>query len=271
MLKKGPAILCGVKSVLAERACCHSLCKAAYNFRYSSTYTLLKRITEASTDPFWISVRHMLARLGHWHKTATTLVLRAPMFNPVIRHAIVRSMQPLRYNATRLTLDEDLRALILRVFPTFDGSSLCDFLFEEIQKADHLIKWFRSTGANAKLKTRLHAEVAMLKHFHRENMRFLNDDKYIACSKASCHCCALYFTHHPMGVVKRPSHGNIWVQWAVPIGAEGAAIDDIDIAIMRRMANTTRDITRTSLLIGARPRRMFESTIGSTTVVVQSE
>lgn len=74
-----------------------------------------------------------------------------------------------------------------------------------------------------------------------------------------------------MGVVKRPLHGNIWVQRAVPFGAEGAAIDDIDIAIMRRMANTTRDMIRTSLLIGARPRRMFESMIGSTTVVVQSE
>jgi hypothetical protein len=148
---------------------------------------------------------------------------------------------------------------------------MCDFLLEEIQKADCLIKWFRSTGANAKLRTRLHAEVTMLKHFHRESTRFLNDDKYIACSKASCHCCALYFTHHPMGVVKRPCHGNIWVQWAVPIGAEGAGIDDIDIAIMRRMANTTMDMTRASLLIGARPRRMFESTIGSTTVRVQSD
>jgi hypothetical protein len=145
------------------------------------------------------------------------------------------------------------------------------FYSKKFKKADCLIKWFRSTGANAKLRTRLHAEVTMLKHFHRESMRFLNDDKYIACSKASCHCCALYFTHHPMGVVKRPCHGNIWVQWAVPIGAEGAGIDDIDIAIMRRMANTTMDMTRASLLIGARPRRMFESTIGSTTVRVQSD
>jgi hypothetical protein len=89
----------------------------------------------------------MLARLGHWHKTATSLVLHAPMFDPVIRHAIVRSVQPLWYETTRLRLDEDLRALVLRVFPTLNGSSMCDFLLEEIQKSrlfDQMVSFHRS-------------------------------------------------------------------------------------------------------------------------------
>jgi hypothetical protein len=214
--KEGAVILSGIEAVLAEQECPFSLCKAAYNFRHSSTYALLKKSTEGRTDGFQTSARHLVARLGYWQKTATSTVLQTPVFLPIIRNAIVRSVQPPMFKPIRLRLDEDLQQLILSVFPTFKGSPMCDYLLERVQKADSLIHWFRSAIVKAKLKTKLHAEVTMLEHFHVKSMQFFNDDKYIACSKASCHCCALYFMHHPLKTHKRPCHGNVWVQWTVP-------------------------------------------------------
>jgi hypothetical protein len=269
--EQGAVILSGIEAVLAEKECPISLCKAAYNFRHSSTYASLKKSTEGRTDDFQTSARHLVARLGHWQKTATSTVLQTPTFLPIIRNAIVRSVQPPISETIRLSLDEDLQKLILRVFPTFKGSPMCDSLLERVQKADSLIRWFRSAIAKAKLKTKLHAEVTMLEYFHVKSMRFFNDDKYIACSKASCHCCALYFMYHPLKTQKRPCHGNVRVQWTVPFWSEGVPINNLGTVISRRMTNTTREISYASLLNGVCNRRRFESTIGVTTVMMGSQ
>lgn len=268
--KEGAVILSGIEAVLAEKKCPVSLCKAAYNFRHSSTYALLKKPTEGRIDNFQTSARHLVARLGHWQKTSTSTVLQTPAFLSIIRNAIVRSVQPPMFKTIRLRLDEDLQQLILRVFPTFKGSTMCDSLLERVEKAESLIHWFRSAIAKAKLKTKLHAEVTMLEYFHVKSMRFFNDDKYIACSKASCHCCALYFMHHPLKTQKRPCHGNVWVQWTVPFWSEGVPINNPGTAIPRRMTNTTREMSHASLLNGVCTRRRFESTIGVTTVMMGS-
>jgi hypothetical protein len=267
---EGAVVLSGIEAVLAEKECLIRLCEAAYNFRHSSKYALLKKPTESPTDDFRTSARHLVARLGHWQKTAASTVLHTPAFLPIIRNAIVRSVQPPMLETTRLGLDENLQHLILRVFPTFRGSTMCDSLLERVQKADSLIHWLRSTIVNTKLKTKLHAEVTMLEYFHFKSMQFFDDDKHIACSKASCHCCALYFMYHPLQTQQRPCHGNAWVQWTVPFWTEGVPINNLNMAILRRMTNTTREMSHASLLDGFCPRRRFESTIGVTTVKMGS-
>lgn len=214
--------------------------------------------------------RHLVARLGHWEKTSISLVVHAPQFLSIIRDAVVRSVQPPKNEKICLQLDQDLRNLILRVFPNLKESSMCDALLERMQRADSLISWFRSANTRKKLKTRPHAEVIMLEYFYLKDLTFVNNDRYIACSKPSCYCCALYFRKHYLQTQMRPCHGNIWVKWTVPRWEELTPKTDAAIGILRRMADATREMSYASLRHGVRPRRRFESTIGITTATVGS-
>lgn len=259
-----------IRELMALKECSYDLCKAAYDFRHSSTYVLLKEVSESSKVGLLSSARHLVARLGHWHKSSISLVAHAPGFLTIIQNAAVRSVQPPAYEKISLQLDKDLHKLILRVFPNFKGSSMCDALLERLQKADSLIQWFHSANAKAKAKTKPHAEVVMLEFFHMKGMQFVNDDRYIAGSKPSCYCCALYFHNHPLETHKRPCHGNVWVRWTVPRWEEFAEDKNAIQGILRRMANTTRDLSYASFQNGVLPRTRFESTIGITTAEMQS-
>ncbi|KAM0714506.1 hypothetical protein Q7P37_009800 [Cladosporium fusiforme] len=259
-----------IKATLAEKECDYDLCRAAYDFRYSSLYESLKALIGSRPSDVLSRARHLMARLGHWQKTSMSTVACAPEFLTIIRSAVVRSVQPPRYQKIRLQLDEDLQDLILRVFPNFKGSPMCDALLERIQRADSLIKWFRSANTKTKAKIKPHAEVVMLEYFHMKDMQFINDDKYIACSKPSCYCCALYFRIHPIDAQRRPCHGNVWVKWTLPCWEEPSPDKDFVSGILRRMANTTRDISYASFQDGVRPRKRFESTIGITTARMDS-
>ena len=259
-------VVLGLKAILNNRGCHLSLCKAAHDFRHSDVYNWLKSSTDEGLHRFRSSARHVLARLGHWHKTAQSIVTHASDFVSILQDAVVQSVPPPGYNEVRLKLDEDLRDLVMRVFPGLRGSSMCESLLDRILKAESLISWFRSACAKGVLRTRPHAEVVMLKFFHKAEISFVNDDKYIACSKPSCHCCALYFLAHPWEVHQRPGHGNVWVQWAVPYWPEWSPIDSLDINILRRMTDMTGEMSRASWTGGARPLRRYESTIGITTV-----
>lgn len=170
------------------------------------------------------------------------------------------------HNEVRLKLDEDLRNLVMRVCPGLRDPSMCESLLDRILKAESLIAWFRSACAKGLLRTRPHVEVVMLKFFHKAELPFVYDDKYIACSKPSCHCCALYFLAHPWKVRQRPGHGNVWVQWAVPFWPEWSPIDSLDVNILRRMTDMTSEMSQALWTDGARPFRRYESTIGITTV-----
>ncbi|KAK1143894.1 hypothetical protein N8T08_006009 [Aspergillus melleus] len=63
----------------------------------------------------------------------------------------------------------------------------------------------------------VHAEIRVLEHFHRTNLSFVADDRYIACSKPACLCCQLYFKYHPARMVVPESHCKIWTNWGPPL------------------------------------------------------
>lgn len=260
----------GIGALLAETDFHHDLCTAAYEFRRSPTYNLLKELIESSASDLLSPARHLVARLGHWKKTSMSLVAHTPDFLSIIRNAVVRSVQPPTYEKIGLSLDQDLRKLILRVFPTFRESPMCDALLEKIRRADSLIEWFHSANTKKKLKTKPHAEVVMLEYFHLKGMQFVNDDRYVSCSKPSCYCCALYFRNHSMQTQRRPCHGNVWVAWTVPHWEEPAPNKDSVMGVLRRMTNEARDVSYASFHDGVRQRRRFESTIGVTTARMKS-
>lgn len=64
---------------------------------------------------------------------------------------------------------------------------------------------------------RVHAEIQVLEHFFKKNLAFVNNDRYISCSKPACLCCKLYFENHPARMVEPPSHGKVWSNWSPPL------------------------------------------------------
>jgi hypothetical protein len=62
----------------------------------------------------------------------------------------------------------------------------------------------------------VHSEIMVLEHFHSQHFQYVDDDRYIGCSKLACYCCHLYMTHHSSRCVIPQSHQDIWVKWSPP-------------------------------------------------------
>lgn len=135
----------------------------------------------------------------------------------------------------------ELEQLLLQTLPPqFDVSrARLEHLFGHgaFDAAESLLKDHQSSGW--RLKT--HAESAMAHFFFTQGRRFLNEDRYIGCSKPSCMCCELYLEALSGDFARRPCHGNAWVQWRLP--GPSPSTSDEAIAIMQRMAKRMqRDI-----------------------------
>jgi hypothetical protein len=66
----------------------------------------------------------------------------------------------------------------------------------------------------------VHAEIAMLEHFQAHGLTFLNNDRYIACSKPSCYCCQWYMSSRQMKLQPRLCHSNVWIKWSPVVSTE---------------------------------------------------
>ena len=111
----------------------------------------------------------------------------------------------------------------------------------------------------------LHAEIAVAHHFKSHNLRFVDDDRYVGCSKPCCYACTLYLELQTPGFSHRPQHGNVWLKWYLPavVDRHGNTDTSATIKLARNMASKVRnDITE--CIIGGHygRRRLLESTTG---------
>jgi hypothetical protein len=120
-------------------------------------------------------------------------------------------------------------------------------------------------------RPRIHAELLLLEHFYHQNLRFVENDRYIGCSKPSCYCCDLYMKCHPGGFVTRACHGNLWINWRAPI----PPIDNDEQArkhtakMLNEMVKTVRrDAIGQLLSKQPRRQRVPDSTTGMSTSIL---
>jgi hypothetical protein len=124
-----------------------------------------------------------------------------------------------------------------------------------------------------KFRPRIHAEVLLLEYFHHLKLEFVDNDRYIGCSKPSCYCCDLYMKVHPGNFVPRPCHGNLWVNWRAPI----LPIED-DKAAQKHTAKMLNEMVKyvrrdaLNQLMSKQPRRakVPDSTTGMSTSILES-
>ncbi|OQV08694.1 hypothetical protein CLAIMM_12922, partial [Cladophialophora immunda] len=188
-------------------------------FKGSRLLSRLCQLIRASGErTLWIEVRHLLGRLCSWVRAARHLVLTCERFRDRIKNARVRQADMSAIGSNNFQLPWRKPVHILRaLMPEFHGSRLEDALnARQNNKVVDRIFQCLSKMTTGKFRAGLHAEAILLHHFHLRRLDFIAGDRYIGCSKPSCYCCDLYLRKHPAGVQPRPSHGNVWIGWAMP-------------------------------------------------------
>jgi hypothetical protein len=62
---------------------------------------------------------------------------------------------------------------------------------------------------NSTFDTRVHAELLLVDRFSREDFQFVDDDRYIGCSKAACYFCYNWIDMHHKDFVKPACHNKV--------------------------------------------------------------
>jgi len=231
-----------IDTLVDENKTVCTLCKKAYEFR--STGHARKLAERARKDPTdeWKHVCHFIGRLGAWLKASLFLFENASCFADILSNYEVKIVPIGDY--TRFSTPQpmwDLQRLLLHTLPThFDVSKArLEHLFGQgaWNVANSLLEECEATGW--RLKT--HAEASMAHFFFVEDRHFVNEDRYIGCSKPSCMCCELYLEALSGKFAQRPRSGNAWIQWRLP-GPSPSTSASAN-AIMQRMADRLqRDI-----------------------------
>ena len=215
--------------------------------------------------PLWPALRHYIGRLGSWWRAIIILTSTAQdspyifhnfRVKPVSQRAIVASTSVcegvgIDYALSHVLQDNDLDRV----------SQVQKYL--EDRWGDEASAEFRDRYARRTTKPSIHAELSILEHFYRNNLSYVGGDRYIGCSKPSCYCCDLYMQLHPHKVSQRPSHGNVWVKWCLPIQEHAGSTASGSTDILKRMVEKMR----LDIFSGCFPTsrsRMPESTTGIT-------
>lgn len=194
-------------------------CNLAYYFRYSQPGTKLTlKVTSGVNSDLWSFIRHYVGRLGSWSKSSKVLVRVAHEAPHLFNNYQLGSVANIA-RAAMPVYDTDLRLrdALARALPKYDAQLLNRAIKNMQQVSKGNIEDIYAERCKAQdHKPRVHAEISMMEHFYFNQLPFVDDDRYIGCSKPSCYCCDLYLRRHPGKFVPRPCHGNIWVKWCFP-------------------------------------------------------
>lgn len=195
------------------------ICSTAHDLASSQD---LKRLCTAAGNAYqttqWTKVRHVVTRLGSWHRKAAT-ALRFTRRNPQLFTECSSTFLQLP-EAQRLPLPDgqtNVRGALTRMLPAGSKDRVED-LYERLQSCRVLEFDQQLLELYSDQDTRLvvHAEAFLLDHFYSQELPYVWHDKYVGCSKPSCYCCHLYQRFHPDNPVLRPAHGTAWHRWAAP-------------------------------------------------------
>ncbi|KAI1780681.1 hypothetical protein F4818DRAFT_396476 [Hypoxylon cercidicola] len=205
------------------------------------------------------SVHHFLGRLAHHVRAPTEVIKDSSSLLRLFDVYDVRLVRPIdsspRPQGDSLTT---LPSILKRMLPANDPK-LKEYE-ENIRSLDqkfHITERIHQKYEDKNFQSQIHAEIQVLEYFHTNNINFVNDDKYIGCSKPACYCCHLYFQHHQARPVVPESHQNIYPNWGVPAlpnGAKDAGYEQ-QRNLMNKMLHTIRQDALSQIQRKAGPLR----------------
>ncbi|KAI8959090.1 hypothetical protein F5Y11DRAFT_334117 [Daldinia sp. FL1419] len=231
-------------------------CLQAYNQRKAPESRLLEDRTYTGNgdtsfykhaSPF-TDVRHRLGRLAHHIRAPKEIIEDSLELVHLFDVYKVRLVKPPASNsppcADSLT---KLDGILKRMLPANDPR--LDEYTEASVSLDHrfqITQRIRKQYGSKSFKPRVHAEIQILEHFCAKQLRYVDNDRYIGCSKPACYCCYLYFSHHNSMPVKPESHQKIYLNWGLPALPNGS--DDPGYIPQRDLMNKMLETIRKDAL-----------------------
>ncbi|KAH0548567.1 hypothetical protein GP486_007889, partial [Trichoglossum hirsutum] len=140
-----------------------------------------------------------------------------------------------------LQKDTTLDAIFGRMFKPYESAEKAALLepLKAIDKTSHLEDRLKE---NCTINTWVHAELLLVNHFHTRNLRFVDGDKYVGCSKPACFLCFQYISAHPGGFALPATHKKLYKGWRHPDIVDNPAAPAA-AALTDRLEKCRADIT----------------------------
>ncbi|KAF5660416.1 hypothetical protein FHETE_8958 [Fusarium heterosporum] len=228
-----------------------TLCQTAYNARHDPQMkTLLTLSHELSVAPRetagnFRTVRHFVGRLAERIRVPMNLVHDSLQLGPLLDSCTTRRVEA---PAVAVVPPADglrnLKSILRRMLPNGDPrlEGMQQYLYQ-LDGPMQLELAIKSMYDEDQGKTCVHAEIQMLEEFHRNNRRFVDQDRYIACSKPACLCCRFYFRYHPGRFVEPASHQKTYLNWR-PVELSGGQANEHWMHQRYVLANISVDLRK---------------------------
>lgn len=208
------------------------LVRDCYEARKSPLLQTLLRTKERGFDPRFSSfqaLHHQVLRLGK-HLQCLHSMLQAWTICPEVFNVKVRTLPfPKAAKSPLLQSKQSVHQIVKDLLAEEDVSAFdtaVRMVNFSISEASTPYTYMENLLHNTK-RTTIHAEIALLDSLvlrGKGSTGFLNNDRYIACSKAACYCCMLYVEPlDQQGQVELCGvHNNLYIGWRPPTASSGS-------------------------------------------------
>ena len=241
-----------------------SVCSLAYESRHTGELDEIQKFLQgrdqlyagpnaAGADPrqspFW-GVRHYIGRLAHHIRAPKELVEDANSLGYLLDQFSVEQVGTIQAVSAPEPDDQTtLQGILGRMVVQKHDEQRFQELTAATNTLDHKFQIMKriNTWYNEKsFKPRVHCEVRILEHFYEKKLKYIRNDRYIACSKPACFCCQLYIRYHPADCVEPESHQKIYHKWGPPRLDKGS--DDPGYTRQRDILNSmVREIRKQAI------------------------
>lgn len=171
----------------------------------------------------FLLTRHYIGRLGS-HLKAAKILTTSGWRMPSLFENFTIQIRPSPKPPSLPPPTDELTTLdrIIKRMLSHDSEELQSYqeALETMDAKFHILKRLKAQFKDKDFTPRVHAELNLLEYFHRERLPFVDNDRFIACSKPACYCCYHYISFHPGGFVRPPSHGIRYLNWRAPDPAD---------------------------------------------------
>ena len=184
----------------------------------------------------FLLTRHYIGRLGSHVRAAKTLTIAGQRLPHLFDNFAIKPrpspkppiLPPLLDNLT--TLD----GIIKRMLPKdSEDTPRYQNVLNTMDAKFHIQSRLQAQYQDKEFRPRVHAELHLLEYFYHQKLSFVDDDRFIGCSKPACYSCYLYISNHPGGFIRPASHTIRYINWRAP--------DIIDVA-NQNQKNHQRDV-----------------------------
>ena len=214
------------------------LCRFAYDARAKPYMKKLNKrsrkgstLTVKSNETMFLELRHYIGRLGSHVRAARILVTAAmafPTFFDDFEIEYLPSSKPAELpppTDEKTTLD----GVIVRMLKNQEELLFYQDALKTMDTKFGIYKRLKNEYENPTFLPRVHAELILLEHSYKRGYDFVDNDKYIGCSKPACYCCYHYISAHPGGFARPASHNKTYLAWRPP-----DIVDDTDESEVKR-------------------------------------